>query len=331
MAKFTTQVRTIVESQAGLLESGGFNNMDETIAKAAPKIFNFNFPIFDETYRLPLEIKILRHYYTREICEETVGLWKIRLDARLNEIMPYYNKLYESELITFNPLYDVDLTRTHDRTNNTTKDDTGNSKTDTTFNRKFNSKETESGTDNNTTSISGTSGGTTTSNTNNVTTVIDTTTNKTTDKQTTANADAFSETPQGGINGVVNLDYLTNYRKVDGTVSDTGTADGTKNSDTTATIDSTITANDKNDSKSTSTGDNSRNSSKDDTTADTGSETTTNSLNSKVLNTEDYLEKVTGKQGTGSYSSMLMEYRETFLNIDKMVIEELGDLFFTLW
>ena len=78
---------------------------------------NFIAPIFDENYRVPLEIKIIRHFYTREIGEETFGLWQLRLCDRLNVIMPYYNQLYKSELIKFNPMYDVDLTTEHERAN----------------------------------------------------------------------------------------------------------------------------------------------------------------------------------------------------------------------
>lgn len=114
MSKFTTEVRFICENAAGYDESQGYDKVEEIIETAAPKIFG-NFPIYDENYRLPLEIKILRHFYTREICEETVGLWKLRLMDRMNVIMPFYNKLYNSELLKFNPFYDVDLTRDYKR------------------------------------------------------------------------------------------------------------------------------------------------------------------------------------------------------------------------
>ncbi len=116
MSKFTTEVRFICESESGLVESKGFNSISEILYLSAPKIFNFDFPIFDESYRLPLETKILRHYYTREISEETVGLWKLRLQDRLCMIMPYYNQLYESELIKFNPLYNYDLSSDYKKT-----------------------------------------------------------------------------------------------------------------------------------------------------------------------------------------------------------------------
>ena len=117
MSKFTTEVRYICESYAGLEKSVGFDDVEAILENSYEKVFSFDFPIFDEVYRPILEKKILRHYYTREIGEETVGLWKLRLCNKLNEIMPYYNKLYRSELIEFNPLYDVDLTRDYNRKN----------------------------------------------------------------------------------------------------------------------------------------------------------------------------------------------------------------------
>lgn len=110
MSKYTTEVRYICEVAYGL--NGTEENVpsvDTIIDGARESIFDFEYPIFDEAYRPVLEKKILKHFYTREIGEETVGLWKLRLNTKLNEIMPYYNKLYLSELIEFNPLYTDDL------------------------------------------------------------------------------------------------------------------------------------------------------------------------------------------------------------------------------
>ena len=58
------------------------------------KIFNFSYPIFDENYRETLEIKILTHYYDYEIGTETFESFKFNLYKKMNENMPYYNKLY---------------------------------------------------------------------------------------------------------------------------------------------------------------------------------------------------------------------------------------------
>lgn len=111
MSKYTTEVRFICESASGLSESKGYSDVEQIISTARSTIFDFNYPIFDENYRSILETKILKHYYTREIGEETVGLWKLRLNTRMNEIMPYYNKLYESELIEFDPMSNFNFNR----------------------------------------------------------------------------------------------------------------------------------------------------------------------------------------------------------------------------
>jgi hypothetical protein len=77
--------------------------------------------------------KIIKHYYTREIGEETYGLWKLRLETRMNEIMPYYNKLYTAWLQEFNPLYDTDLTRDHVLTRESNTDGSQNGTTRVLF------------------------------------------------------------------------------------------------------------------------------------------------------------------------------------------------------
>lgn len=113
MSKYTTEVRFICENAYPYSESKGYDDIEDIIDKTHSKIFNFEYPIFDEKYKKTLETKILKHFYTREIGEETVGLWKLRLNAKMNEIMPYYNQLYNSTLLEFNPLYTHNITREH--------------------------------------------------------------------------------------------------------------------------------------------------------------------------------------------------------------------------
>lgn len=215
MSKYTTEVRYICESFADLSESGTYTTVDEVINKSMSRIFDFEYPIFDGNYKTVLQKKILKHYYTREIGAETVGLWKLWLNTRLNEIMPYYNKLYESALLKFDPLTDVDVTRTH----------TG----------------------------SGTNTGKSKSNVENV--------------------DKFSETPQGGLSNIRNETYLTS---------------------------ASIVSNDANSSTDINT-------------------------------TEEYIERVVGKQSAVSYPTLVKQYRDILLNIDVDIINELSDLFINLW
>ena len=121
MSKYTTEVRYICETEAGLDESKGYNDVNEIISLARTKIFNFSYPIYDESYRSVLETKILKHFYTREIGLETVGLWKLKLDTKMNEIMPYYNQLYKSALLEFNPLWTDDYNTQHNKSTDGTQ------------------------------------------------------------------------------------------------------------------------------------------------------------------------------------------------------------------
>lgn len=235
MSKYTTEVRFICESKSGLEVSGGSGDVDNIIAGSWNKIFTSKAPFFDEAYRSVLCQKILKHYYLREICCETVGIWTLWMNTRLEEIMPYYNQLYESAKIEFNPMHDVDLTREHKRTEN----------------EEANSNRTSTSNSNSASNNNG--------------------------------KELYSDTPQGSITNLENNTYLTN---------------------------ATITEN---------TGEN--------TTTLNNEDEATNNVNT----TEDYIETITGKQGTESFSILLNKFRETFLNIDLMVIEEFSDLFFGLW
>lgn len=279
MSKYTTELRYICETEAGLSESVGQTKIKDVIAKAIPKIFDFDFPIFDESYRNVLETKILKHYYTREIGLETYGLWKLKLDTKLNEIMPFYNQLYKSALLEFNPLYEVDYSKTGNRDASGTRDNTENNSESYDESIDYNESHDESTTNSNDGTLTK---GTTTTTTN-----------------------YYSDTPQGAISNVIDGTYLTNatYNVVGNTGSDSTTNNGS--------VDSDGSSNSKNEKN--------------------GSRKGSKSSNSNLTDTESYLESVRGKMSSKSYSALLMEYRETFINIDMMLIEELSDLFFGLW
>lgn len=259
MSKYTTQVRFICESKSGSETSKGGNDVDSILESSWSKIFTSKVSFFDEDYRSILCKKILKHYYMREICCETVGLWVLWMNTRLEEIMPYYNQLYESAKIKFDPMHDVNLTIEHNRTENETA--IGNSTTDGTRESNITGNET---------------------------------TNRKTNSDETKK-DLYSDTPQGGLTGVENGTYLTNARKTTNNVNSTDNAE--------------INNTEKNASKYSD------------------NEKTTNNVDT----TENYLETLIGKQGSESFSTLLNKFRETFLNIDMMVINEFNDLFFGLW
>ena len=107
MSMYTTELRYICETMTDEpLENfdnlKGVRRIDAIIDSSKGNIFDFDYPIFDEAYRGVLEKKIIRHYYTREIGAETFGLFQLYLSDKMNEIMPYYNQLYASELLSKN-------------------------------------------------------------------------------------------------------------------------------------------------------------------------------------------------------------------------------------
>ena len=121
MAIYTTEVKSICESLYARAEGEEYLKVDDVVTQTAPKIFDFDFPIFDENYRLVLEKRILKHFYTREIGMETIGLWKLKLEDKMNEIMPYLNKFYAMYVKEVNPDWNYDLTRHHNGTSDRTE------------------------------------------------------------------------------------------------------------------------------------------------------------------------------------------------------------------
>lgn len=227
MSHWTTEVRFVCESALENEESLSGGDVEAVCNAAWHEIFWDSLVLFDPNYKAVLFPKILLHYYTREIGFETVGLWKLKLNTKLKEILPYYNKMYESELLKFNPMHNVDLERTHVIQH--VGDGEG------------------------------------------------------TDARQTQNGgvvrNLYSDTPQGALNGVESEQYLTDARKI-----------STDNSDTTV-----------------------------------GQSVEKNSY------TDVYQELLAGNNGSSNYAKLLKDFRDSFLNIDMMVINELSGLFMKLW
>lgn len=231
MSKYTTELRWVIE-----------NGYDLQLNE---------YPIFDENYRQKLNQKIINHYYFREIGFETVGLFRFYLKQTMNEIMPYYNQLYESALLEIDPLNTINFTETLTRTK--IGNDTKNFNEDTTVNS------------------NGDSNSNSTKNTN--------------------FKDVESDTPQGMLRiGNIEGELYASYARI------------SKNEDTTNS---------------------------------TGHQETTDTQkrkNDEKINREDNENYTRTEKGNReSQSELLMKYRETFLNIDMQVINELNDLFMGLY
>ena len=351
MAKYTTQVRNICEQKAGLEESKGFNDVDSIIDNSWDKIFTTHCTFFDEQYRSVICKKILKHYYTREIGLETVGLWQLFMNRKLEEIMPYYNKLYESELIQFDPMHNMNLTKSK----TSTGEEAGN--VGVTGNNSFNESVTDS---RDTTESENRSKNTTqaeditvngTGSTENSTTTTSSesgSSNRDIDRVrdndviiTGASRDAYSDTPQGGISNVEDNSYLTNFRKIMDNKSDVTDEHEVTNDDvsTSATGRYTDTATGSESSRTTTDKDitGSETQTKQNIINESGNKNkmnsgTNNSTTTSTLSTtESYIETVVGNNGSWNFSRLLQDFRDTFLNIDMLVINEFKGMFMGLW
>lgn len=387
MSKYTTEVRYICENAAGYKESKGFADVDKIIEDSITSIFSFDFPIFDDSYRNVLCTKILRHYYTREIGFETVGLWKLKLQTKLGEVMPYFNQLYKSELLKFNPLYDVDLNTTHvgdksgENSNSSLNNKTLENLKEANRNglSSSNNERSENGSVDRTSdsieedkrNVNSTSEGSTasvgsgknektvTSNESGNSDKTDVKANNFMESESGIKYDLYSDTPQGALTDVDQEEYLTNARKITDSNSKTGKNDDTnigsekyakdidsseedKNETNSFTNDNVKNEYDENNNrtsinaeKQVSAGSTVDKGSKSDfeklDSSEKGNSTETALSNDKYNSTESYVLHVVGKQAGNSYSKLLKEFRDTFLNIDLDVINSLSDLFLNLW
>lgn len=234
MSKYTTELRFLISTYLNKESPVTISEIREDCRNAASFVLGV-YPLFNEAYRDTLGEKILYHFYTREIGFETAFLFLQKINEKMNLIMPYYNKLYESELLKFNPLEDANETVEHEEhyTNADRSD------------RKDSSS--------------------------------------TTVQSDTSSIQKYSDTPQGSIANLQQDRYLTN-----------------------ATIDSS------------------------DVNQVTGV-ISSSGADSQGKNDGKYTTKRSGKSGSNTFSAMLKEYRETFLNIDQMIIAELEPLFMQLW
>lgn len=95
MSQYTTELRYICEGIAGCDQSVGVDDIDSVISIARPTIFNFdsrnvlaNDPDFQHRF--------LMRYWTREICCDTYGLWKLYLRQALDKDADRWNGLLDT-------------------------------------------------------------------------------------------------------------------------------------------------------------------------------------------------------------------------------------------
>lgn len=136
MSKYTTQLRWVIEQAEN--DAHGTYEVGVYTEASYKKIGLSTYPIFNETYRTQLNNKIIDHFYFREIGMETVANFAWFLRRKMNEIMPYYNQLYESVDIVTDPVNEINVTydehidaKSNNTANSTTNTDDSNVYSDT--------------------------------------------------------------------------------------------------------------------------------------------------------------------------------------------------------
>lgn len=79
------------------------------LAKAThEKIFDFDYPLSSTVNKEEFECQILNHYIMRRIGYDTFTAFQLFLENKLNEILPFYNKMFDS-LADFNLFNDGEV------------------------------------------------------------------------------------------------------------------------------------------------------------------------------------------------------------------------------
>lgn len=317
MSKYTIELRWIVEYEESAYSKTDVTNPvyhEGTIKKLGLDTY----PIFVENYRSVLNKKIIDHFYFREIGFETAAQFAFYMRRTMNEIMPYYNQLYKSELLELDPLRDVDMwydtnqTIDNDQkwnqtnTDDYTQDHTENWSVKTDDDLDKNTKE-----DYTKDNISYTVG-------------HDESVDHTDSRD--HNRNVYSDTPMSMLSGddqgrIENLNYATTVTYDDGTGTTDSTHKDDNTSDTTANEEKHLTGNENSERDINEVGNRTKKDTQDRDMTESGNKST-----------DEILHNVKHEAGfRQSQAELLQKYRDTFLNIDMMVIKDLEDLFMGVW
>lgn len=326
MSKYTTELRYPLEQRFKELnpEYEGNPEPRDVCAEGRDIIFDFYYPINpDDKERF--EINFCLHYYTREIGSETLALFKLRLQSKLNELIPKYNMLWNqlAEMSEINIYDNVDL-RTLRTYGQTVSDNGYLSKNGSealnhghVITRTGNkSQEYENFNEQTKLARLGT----------------DTTTNTPVGSTTTTNGmtERMSDTPMGTINNMesVNNNMYLSAAKITDTTT-TVEYDNDRRDIETTNYGSTFTT------TRTPTG---KQKEVYNQIADTHSGTDTTTFNNRRDDTHNErefggtdTETIKGKNGGKSYAEEMEKARKLFINIDQMLINDLRNLFMLIW
>lgn len=267
-------------------------SLDDQIETGRTKLFDFDYPFFDQAKKKDFETDFILNFYTREIGFETESLFKFALRRWLKINMPYWNKMFQSELIEFDPLKNSENDVTHGKTNTKNQKDNRDSTQNSTIDGTGHSQGSESHNDHATT------GNDTTG------TIKDDGFTRDLQSDTPDNRLAITTNEGSGVieyASKINESKPTNTRTLNTHVGGNNDSNGgsTQTTDTTNHQGQDVTGNDK--------------------------------LTSDINEQENFTQHREGKIGVQSYSKMLTEYRQTFLRLEREIFAEMNELFMLVY
>lgn len=326
MAIYTTQVKTICESLCGYDSEQGFNNVNSVLEKSHKLIFDFDYPFYLDDGKDEFEKKFLLHFYMREIGLETYGYWKLRLQSKLQEIMPYYRSLFQQttgiNYFDNNNYHQSIVTNEHGNMSSNKTETQDISKNDTTHN--INSINNVFSATKDTTSQGTSDISSQNEYTDNLSASEDEGINVKND-----NLHKYSKYPQSSLDDFLNNIYLTDLTQDDGTTvtSDNITKKSDKTGNATGSQDTSYNEIKKDIEE------NSRNiEANTNNVLDSSTNVQHDSLKTDFTNLDTKLDKYSkGKYGGLSYIELLAKYKDAIINIDKLIFNECEELFMQLW
>lgn len=114
LSKYTTTIKDICESFIPTQELWSMDlSVQRTIDKTQDKFFDFDFPFYSKDRKDLYTFKtyFLLRYWNNYIGFETLGMWKTAFLSRMNELTPYYTKLYDA-IQHDNPFTNTNITIT---------------------------------------------------------------------------------------------------------------------------------------------------------------------------------------------------------------------------
>ena len=279
------------------------------------ELFDFPYQFDDQKFKAQLEQAVIDYYYNYEIGTETPDEFKRRFQAKWLSFIDYYNLLYNTTLLTYNPLTNYKMTEALEQL--ATSNNTQNSVTDTTSN----GSTTQEGTDvlEQTTSTDNTR-------TDNLTSQNDTT--------RTDNLKAVVSNSSEGSGNEKTSDYpqqpIAGGDFLEGEKTSTTSTSGTNTTDNTGTQKNSGTTLNTGTQTNAGTGTNNSTTTSDNTSVSEDIANTTGRLTSNGTTNTNYEKTIEGLTGT-SYQELIAKERQNLIRLIPMIISELKPLFILVY